>query len=258
MPIQRKNEWISKKSEWTKYHAFINCQDFRLTANRSNLDNTPADFMEKVEKTVRKIFENKIKSSRQFIKYDEELFRQSLVRKIENEENDFKRRKKAALIKKGVVYNSILLLEPRQEGGVLNLFLQLQILKPDLFNFKVIDYDTNFGYDLLVTQDTSLNLNQASMKFIELKYELKRDFTHSFKRLAAIICWDTKLSNDELVIDPVDKKRKFRITPKSDTQDYKKYMLISDTSSYNIEVIVLKDYLKDKLNLDFRPVADFN
>lgn len=28
MPIQRKNEWITKKgSEYTKFHAFINCQE---------------------------------------------------------------------------------------------------------------------------------------------------------------------------------------------------------------------------------------
>ena len=28
IPIQRKNEWVAEKSEYTKYHAFINCQDF--------------------------------------------------------------------------------------------------------------------------------------------------------------------------------------------------------------------------------------
>lgn len=33
IPIQRKNEWITTKgSEYTKFHAFINCQDLRLTA----------------------------------------------------------------------------------------------------------------------------------------------------------------------------------------------------------------------------------
>src|ERR1051325_9612123 len=41
IPICRKSDWVSGKSEWTKYHAFVNSQDFRLTANRSNLDNTP-------------------------------------------------------------------------------------------------------------------------------------------------------------------------------------------------------------------------
>jgi len=35
IPVERKNEWITTKgSEYTKFHAFFNCQAFRLTANR--------------------------------------------------------------------------------------------------------------------------------------------------------------------------------------------------------------------------------
>jgi hypothetical protein len=30
-----------------------------------------------------------------------------------------------------------------------------------------------------------------------MKYEVKRDFNHSFEKLAAIVCWDTKPSNEE-------------------------------------------------------------
>ena len=46
-----------------------------------------------------------------------------------------------------------------------------------------------------------------------------------------------------------------KITSKdySNPGSYKKYMLVSNTSPHNIEVFVLKDYLKDKLILDFRP-----
>jgi len=46
-----------------------------------------------------------------------------------------------------------------------------------------------------------------------------------------------------------------KITSKdySDPNSYKKYMLVSNTAPHNIEVFVLKDYLKDKLGLDFRP-----
>jgi len=133
----------------------------------------------------------------------------------------------------------------------------LKILRPQLFDFKIIDYDTSIGYDLLVTQDTALDLNQASMKFIEMKYELKRSFNHSFGKLAAIICWDTKLANDDGVKDAIGEERILKITAKdnSDPNSYKKYMLVSNTSPHNIEVFVLKDYLKDKLGLEFRPRA---
>jgi len=41
IPKERKNERFADRSEWTKWHAFINCQTFHLTANRSSVENTP-------------------------------------------------------------------------------------------------------------------------------------------------------------------------------------------------------------------------
>jgi hypothetical protein len=63
------------------------------------------------------------------------------------------------------------------------------------------------------------------------------------------------LANDEEVCDIVGEKRSMKITSRdnSDPGSYKKYMLVSNTSPHNIEVFVFKDYLKDKLGLDFRP-----
>jgi len=40
IPVVRKNEIFTQTSEWTKWHAFVNCQDFSLTANRSDVENT--------------------------------------------------------------------------------------------------------------------------------------------------------------------------------------------------------------------------
>ncbi len=257
IPIQRKNAWVAEKSEWTKYHAFVNCQDFKLTANRGDLENTAPDLLEVVGKTVGDLFDNRIKPSKEFQKYRKELLTERVERTAQQEESDFNRRRREALRKNATEIDSITLLEPRQEGGVFSLFLQLKTIRPELFDFKVIDYDTSLGYDLLVTQDTALDLNQASMKFVEMKYQLKRSFDHLFGKLAAIICWDTKLANDEEVYDTTDEKRSMKITSKdySVPGSYKKYMLVSNTSPHNIEVFVLKDYLKDKLGLDFRPRA---
>jgi hypothetical protein len=129
--------------------------------------------------------------------------------------------------------------------------------KPELFGFKIVDYDTGFGYDLLVTKDTSLDLNRAALRFVEMKHELRRDFSHSFAKLAGVICWDTKLSNEDEITDLKGVKRVLKITaPRSeDPEPYTKYMLTSDTDEHNIEVFVLKELLKQKLNLDFRPQA---
>ena len=258
IPIQHKsewNKWVAEKSEWTKYHAFVNCQDFKLTANRGDLENTPPDLLEAVGNTVKDLFDNKIKPTKEFQKYREELATEQVERTAQQEESDFNKRRKAALAKNATEIDGFTLLEPRQEGGVFGLFLQLKTIRPELFDFEVIDYDTSAGYDLLVTKDTALDLNQASMKFVEMKYELKRSFDHSFGKLWAIICWDCKLANDEEVRDIVGEKRNMKITSKdhSIAGSYKKYMLVSNTSPHNIEVFVLKDYLKDKLGLDFRP-----
>lgn len=258
IPIQRKgewNKWVAEKSEWTKYHAFVNCQDFRLTANRGDLENTPPDLLESVAKTVEDLFENRIKPQNEFQKYREELVTEQVERTAQQEEYDFSRRRKEALRKRAANLDGVTLLEPRNEGGVFSLFMQLSTARTDLFSFHVVDYDTGLGYDLLVTRDTALDLSQASMKFVEMKYELKRSFDHSFGRLWAILCWDCNLANDEEVVDIVGEKRNMRITGRdySTPGSYKKYMLVSSTAPHNIEVFVMKDYLKDRLDLDFRP-----
>lgn len=255
IPIERRNSWVAERSEWTKYHAFVNCQEFRLTANRGDLGNTSSQLMEAVEKTVRELFKTRIWPTTQFQKYREELEREQWYRTTQKEEMDFQRRRKLTLEKKTAKVNNIELYEPRQESGVFSLVLQLLTLKPDLFGFKIIDYDTSMGYDLLVTTDYALDLNRASMKFVEIKYELKRDFNHSFKKLAMVICWDTKLANEDGVQDMTGAKRTLKITPpeEGEKETYTKYMLVSATESHNIEVVVIKDFLCERLGLEFRP-----
>jgi hypothetical protein len=255
IPIERQNNWVAERSEWTKYHAFINCQNFRLTANRGDMGNTPTKFMEAVQKTVREIFEKRIKPSKEFMKYEEELEQEKIYASAKKEEDDFQRRKKLTLEKKTATLGNIELFEPRQESGVFSLILQLLAIKPDIFGFKLIDYDTSLGYDLLITKDLALDLNRASMMFTEIKFELKREFNHSFKKLATVICWDTKLSNDDEVTDLNNAKRIMKISPpdKSIDGSYTKYMLVSTTEPHNIEVFVLKDFLKEHLKLEFRP-----
>jgi hypothetical protein len=254
IPITRRNEWVSQKSEWTKYHAFVNSQDFRLTANRASVDNTPPAVLEAIGKTVKSIFEQRVKTDPKFQKYLEELEREQQYRDAAAEEKDFDRRKKAAIQQKVCKHKDVLFIEPRQEGGVFSLVMQLLAIEPNLFGFQVVDYDTRYGYDLLVTKDTALDLNRAALRFIEMKYELHRDFSHSFVKLASVICWDTKLSNEDTVTDLRGEKRQMKITPAAEGEDdgYTKFMLVSDTADHNIEVFVLKEFLQQKLKMDFR------
>lgn len=245
VPIERRNNWVAERSEWTKFHAFVNSQDFRLTANRTSIDNTPASDLNCIEQTVRRVFKERIVPDERYRKYLEELERQQLYKNAEAEEKDFDRRKKAAMGQKVATLEGRTLVAPRQEGGVFSLVMQLLAIDPKLFGFTIVDYDTAFGYDLLVTHDTALDLNRAALRFVEMKHELRREFSHSFAKLAAVICWDTKLANEDVVEDLTGKERTVKITsPKSDPSlEYTKYMLVSDTASHNIEVIVLKEFL---------------
>lgn len=254
IPIERHNKWVSEKSEWTKFHAFVNCQSIKLTANRGDAGNTSHSLLEKIGETVKDIFKTQIENTDHYQKYQEELEKTQQYRNAEKEEQDFKRRRRIALQKKAARFLGFLILEPRQEGGVFSIVTQLLTLDPNLFNFKVIDYDTKIGYDLLVTKSSALDLNNAAMFFVEMKYKLKNDFNHSFRKLASIICWDTNIPDDYEVVDLGGEKRKMKITPKSAQNNYTKFMLVSDTEDHNIEVFVLRKYLKEKYEeIEFVP-----
>jgi len=122
-----------------------------------------------------------------------------------------------------------------------------------LFPFRVIDYDTKRGYDALVSEPTVRDLTKESIYFIEFKYMLGEEFNHSFDHLAAVICWDSRLSEGAEVTDIQGKRRELRITEPQNGIDYTRYMLVSSTEPHNIEVLVLKDYLHEKLGIEFRP-----
>jgi hypothetical protein len=250
---KRVNEWVAKKTEWTKWHAFVNCQGFHLTANRGDVGNTPKALMNAVEATVRAIFESEIEPSRAYQDYLQEAREERAQMSAREEQQDFDRRRRLTLRKKVASFRGIELIEPRQEAGVYSLFLILATLKPNLFPWKVVDYDTKEGYDVLAREIDELPLDRTRMGFLEFKKELGRSFDHSFGKLEAIITWDCNLRDGDEVKDKEDKKRSLKITPKSTDQPYTKYMLISNTEPHNIEVIVLKEHIKDKLGLEFTP-----
>ena len=97
------------------------------------------------------------------------------------------------------------------------------------------------------------------MYFVEMKFKLTNDFNHSFKKLSSIICWDTEIPNEYELEDMTGEKRIMQITPRGKNEnDYTKYMLTSKTEQHNIEVFVLKKYLKEKYEIEFRPRGEIN
>lgn len=254
MPIQRKNEWITKKgSEYTRFHAFINCQELRLTANRGSIENTPSEVIQDLQAAVERDFAAILSSSEWFdVDYLEE--EAEAYNTADKEERDYKKRIDMAKRAKIATYKGVHLVEPQKEQGVYSLFLQISQIEPNLFPFYIIDYDTHSGIDVIVKDNrNSLPLKQDTLYYVEFKNELERNFNHSFAHLHTIICWKIKLVNGEEVEDVAKKKRIVRIVPPMDENDYTHYYLDDPRGSLKIEVFVLQSFLKEKLKIDFMP-----
>ncbi|MCB2156377.1 ATP-binding protein [bacterium] len=253
MPIQQKNEWIiSKGSEYTKLHAFVNCQALRLTANRGSVDNTPSEVLNDLREEVRKIYENIIKSdewlSMEWLE-DEAAAYQTTEKEAKNFEWRIKKINRANVAMHGGIH----LIEPERESGVFSIFLLLSQAEPDLFPFCVVDYDTHEGIDVIAKGDNNTPIASAKLFYVEFKRTLSKGLNHSFANIHTIVCWETGIKHDEIVSDINGEERKMQIASPSKETDYTKFFLDNPTKAHKIEVICLRQYLKERLGLEFKP-----
>ena len=253
IPIQRMNDWLpTLKTEWTRLHAFINCQEFHLTANRGSVENTPSEIMTDLRNEIEDIYDEIVSSDIwQELQW---LENESIVYNTqEREEAHYKRR--CAQINKANVckYGDLLLIEPKRETGVFSLYMQLSVVQQDLFPFKVLDYDTHEGIDVIVKESNNNPISSTKLRYVEFKYLLEKDFNHSFENLNSVVCWDTNVKHDEEVNFLETETRKMSISGPDSVGDYTHYFLDHPKKPYRIEVFVLKDYLREKLGLEFRP-----
>jgi hypothetical protein len=150
--------------------------------------------------------------------------------------------------KNGKVY-----VEPKSETGVYSLLLRISENYPELFNFYIVDYDTHQGIDVIVKGDNRNPIQSSKLYYIEFKYYLDKGFNHSFENLHSIICWDTQLKHNDTIKDINDEERKLLIMQPDNSTDYTHYYLDHPKRAHKIEIYVLKDYLKEKLGMEFRP-----
>jgi hypothetical protein len=253
IPVQRKNEWItSRGSEYIKFHAFVNCQDLKLTANRGSIDNTPSEILEDLKHEVKEIY-NQIVGSTEWTEMEwleEEVHAHKTA---EKEKSDFDWRKNKITKSNIAVYKGITLVEPQRESGVFALAVQLSILNPETFPFQMLDYDTHSGIDVIAKGDKTTPITSSALYYIEFKHRLTQDFNHTFQHLYSIVCWDTELKHGDIIRDLNGQERKFEIIAPEDDKDYTHYLLNKPSSIHKIEVFVLKDYLTQKLDIHFRP-----
>ncbi len=255
MPIQRKNEWITfKGSEYTKFHAFVNCQDLRLTANRGSIDNTPSEILQDLKDEVRKIYDNIVKSDEwtamEWLE-DEAYAYQTTEKEKKNFEWRINKINRANIAE----YKGITLVEPERESGVFSIFLILSQIHETLFPFYIIDYDTHDGIDVIAKGDKNTPISSAKLFYVEFKRTLSKGFNHSFENLHSVVCWDTDIKHDDVLKDINNEERKMQIISPDSEGDYTHYFLDNPKKAHKIEVFCLKSYLKEKLELAFNARA---
>lgn len=253
MPIQRKNEWITfKGSEYTKFHAFVNCQDLRLTANRGSIDNTPSEILQDLKDEVRKIYDNIVKNdewtSMEWLEEEAHAYQTT-----EKEKKNFEWRISKINRANIAIYKGITLVEPERESGVFSIFLALSQIDESLFPFHVIDYDTHDGIDVIAKGDKNTPIASAKLFYVEFKRTLSRGFNHSFENLHSVVCWDTDIKHDDILTDINNEERKMQIISPDSKTDYTHYFLDNPKKAHKIEVFCLKIYLMEKLGLSFNP-----
>jgi len=253
IPIQRKNEWITYKgSEYTKFHAFFNCQALKLTANRGSVENTPSEILQDIQEEVRRIYDDIIQSD-DWTAMDWLEEEAKVYQTIEKERKNFDWRIKKINRANIAKYGDTTFVEPERESGVFSIFLLLSSIKPDLFPFQIIDYDTHDGIDVIAKGDKTTPIASAKLYYVEFKRTLESGFNHSFENLHSIVCWETSIKHDDILADINGEERKMQIVAPEKEDDYTLYFLDNPRRAHRIEVFVLKQYLKEKIDLEFQP-----
>lgn len=256
IPIQRVNEWIATKgTEFTKFHAFFNCQELKLTANRGSVMNTPDEILQDIENEIVDIYSS-ITDSDDWRDIEWLESEAGAYRSTEKERKDFEWRKKKINKSNLAVYQEQTFVEPVTESGVFGLVVQLSMIDPGIFPFEILDYNTHSGYDLLVKGDHTTPIHQSRLYYVELKNYLLKDLNHSFENLHSIVCWDTKVTHGEEITDMNNETRTMKIAGFEKPGEFTRYFLDHPNRQHKIEVFVLKEYLKEKYGIEFRPRTD--
>ena len=249
IPVERKNEWLSGfgkgSNAFVLLHGFINCQHFKLTANRGSVSNTEGEILNELKKEIKE-FIQKIDSKN----YNEGLYTLStwaVEEKTKKQEVDeYKRRKRAIDTKKRVEYNGHTLFEPSNESELFGLFTIVRSVNPEWFEFVPVDYNTFQGIDMLAyKREPGISIHESELHYLELKYFLDINFNHGFENIRWILAWDRNenIKNGTKIKSRVDGSfREFRITVDGEK---KRYYLDSTRSEYRIQIFFLKQILEN-------------
>ena len=230
----------------------VNCQEFELTANRGSVGNSQANLLNNVREGVIQYL-REIQDDPDLTRFLEEYEEDRLARLRENDRKALQRRinrynkKKYCRIELpgGETFRFY---EPGREITLYGLICQLLIKDPELFSLSILDYDDYRGVDLLVRRgpDPGDLLAKDKVAYTEIKHKLSSQLNHAFAHLHAIICWESTVENNGVVVDATNET--FMLTEDTDKDGITHTVLAPRANSnlkHQVRVIVLKRLLQE-------------
>lgn len=256
IPVTRVNDWItgfgSGSNAFVLLHGFVNCQSLKLTANRGDIANTDPVILEELKQAVQKLI-NKVDTELN----DKGLYIlrgwQEETLTLQQEKTEFMRRVKTLKGRTVAKLDGHLLIEPRNEAELFGLFVTVYTLHPELFEFEPLDYNTSRGIDIVARNRSDNLITEGEHSYIELKYLLQaKRFNHAYQYLRWIICWDfDKGVAPGLELQGIEDGDLRQLKTAAGDNGQSLYFLDSPARRVKIQVIRLKEYLKQRLQLEF-------
>ena len=251
IPIMRANEWITSfgtgSNSYGLLHGFINCQEFKLTANRGSVSIKNREIMDDLKERVQEILES---IQKEIYKKGEGLdilnsYKDEVRTKLQEENEYYSRKDKISKKKKYELKNGAIVYEPFNEIETYSIFNVISVSYPSKFDFVARDYSSNIGIDMLVEKVKNVNIRENTLQYAEFKYILgTKGFNHGYEHLSYIICWkvDEKIKKGELCESKFSSeadKWRYVETPKGD-------FLINDDlpNQPGIEIIELQSIVE--------------
>jgi len=255
IPIMTINDWISGfgggSNAYVLLHGFINCQSLKLTANRGSIANTDPQILQEMKSVVAALLDE----------IDLDLNRNEFytlmqigheARTLNQEREEFKRRVKNIEHRNRADLDGQTVFEPKNESELFGLFMVLYAKRPAMFDFIPLDYNTNRGIDIIAKSRSTGAAGDSPYRYLELKYLLTSEINHSFTNLRWILCWDFDQSiTDETRFSSIDEGDE-RVLRSERSTDGAIYFLDNPRSHQKIEVLRLKEFLTDKIKLEFK------
>ncbi|MCX7000566.1 MAG: ATP-binding protein [Candidatus Sumerlaeota bacterium] len=257
VPIEKVDDWIlggTGVGTYTYLHAFIDCDAFELTGTRGSIRNTELEILQKIKDKINQILSDR-KIQNDLAERQEWQLQERTLRSIDEDEQELKRRFKDSQGKRYIhLPNGHTLPEPAKhksgysESETLILLIQLTTIYPNLFPFKILDYNTTKGIDFIVQKS-------GNAFYIELKGTMQSKINHSFRHIYKFVCYDIELKDGDILSDIEDLKVGLKINRDDRFQSLDDMFKNKKFTSYQLqplssiiqsmEIVVLKKVLEE-------------